>query len=212
MDKKTDVEKRFIIILLCILAVSLCWGLKSAGLIKLPARAASPSSWPPSPPSPAGDLAHPITPAVREVQNKTKSQVQPAASTRPSRVALTDRPTYTASTLRDPLQSLFPGGPKKLEVRPSQEPGRVTAPSPGEGRLPTLTIQGLIWGGPKPKAIIDNEVYGVGDIVQGATITEIGPEGITLELQGRTIRVALPQGLAKDSAPFATHTLPGTGR
>ena len=179
--KKTDVEKRFIIVLLCILAVSLWWGLNSAGLIKLPAKAAST-------PSPAAPAA--IPPAVREVQDTATSPVQPEAGARPPRATPRERPTYTAGALRDPFQSLLPGGPKKFEVRPSQEPGRVTAS--GEAGLPTLTIQGLIWGGPKPKAIIDNEVYGVGDVVRGATITAIGPEGITLELQGRIIRVAIP--------------------
>ena len=203
MDKKTDVEKRFIIILLCILAVSVGWGLHSAGLIKLPARAASP-------PSPAAPLRHPMPPAAPEVRNTTTPPVQPEAERRPSRVTPTSRPTYTAGALRDPLQALLPGGPKKLG--PSQDAGRATAPSPGEARLPTLTIQGLIWGGPKPKAIIDNEVYGIGDVVQGATITAIERDGITLELQGRTIRVAMPQGLANESAPFATHALSGSGR
>ena len=203
--KKPDVEKRLITVLLCILGVSVFWGLKNAGLITFPAPRSAP--------------VQPVAVSAPAKATKTAKpgahQGSPEVGPRPPAVVSRqpDQWTYTAATLRDPLQSQLPGS-KKPEVRPSQEgSGHGMASSAGEVRLPTLTIQGLIWGGPKPKAIIDNEVYGVGDVVQGATITEIGREGITLELQGRTIRMAIARQLAQEDAwPLPTRTRPGSGR
>ena len=41
-------------------------------------------------------------------------------------------------------------------------------------------VDGLIWGVYKPRAIINDEIYGIGDKLGEAEITKINKEGITL--------------------------------
>ncbi len=45
--------------------------------------------------------------------------------------------------------------------------------------LPTFAIQGMVWGGIKPQALINGQLCEKGDILRGAEITEITKEGIT---------------------------------
>jgi hypothetical protein len=44
-----------------------------------------------------------------------------------------------------------------------------------------------VWGGTKPKAIIDDEVYGVDDTVQGARILAIDRRGVTIDHLGMRV-------------------------
>lgn len=47
-----------------------------------------------------------------------------------------------------------------------------------------LTVTGLVWGGDEPKAIINGEIYGIGDTINDAQIIEITKEGIKVSYQG----------------------------
>lgn len=51
-------------------------------------------------------------------------------------------------------------------------------------KLPQLTIQGIIWGSTLPQAIVNNKVVKVGDILDGAEVTEINKEGVILLFAG----------------------------
>jgi hypothetical protein len=42
----------------------------------------------------------------------------------------------------------------------------------------SLKVTGIVWGGDKPKAIIDDKIYGKGDVVNEAEIISITKEGI----------------------------------
>jgi hypothetical protein len=55
---------------------------------------------------------------------------------------------------------------------------------PEAGKLPQLTIQGVIWGSNIPQAIINNKVVKVGDILEGAEVTEINKEGVIILFAG----------------------------
>ena len=109
---------------------------------------------------------------------------------------------YTASGLRDPLVSLLP------EAQPAQptviqEPV-VAAPPP---QPPSVTVQGMIWGGRRPQVLIDNRLYNVGDTVQAAQIVAIAREGVTVMLQGTTFLLSPRRGLstpARSSPPSAS--------
>ena len=64
---------------------------------------------------------------------------------------------YSADGYRNPFESLLP----KNEVTPGAgaragEPQEVTKPL-------TIVVQGVLWGSQMPQAIIDGEVYKVGD-------------------------------------------------
>lgn len=57
---------------------------------------------------------------------------------------------------------------------------------------PNLAIQGLIWGGELPLAIIDNRVLKVGDVINGYTIDKIDKNGVVLSVSGKLFKVSPP--------------------
>lgn len=59
--------------------------------------------------------------------------------------------------------------------------------------LTNVIIQGLIWGGRFPQAIINNKVVKVGDTVEGMRITAIDKEGITLFFNERQYHLSVSQ-------------------
>ncbi len=116
---------------------------------------------------------------------------------------------YTADTVRDPMTSLLP-----TRMRPEQSTGArstvvpsvVSSPAPSP-QPPALAIQGLIWGGPRPQALINGELFDIGETVQGARIVAISRDGITVDVQGSTF-VLQPK---KSSQPLSRTLRPGGG-
>lgn len=93
---------------------------------------------------------------------------------------------YTADAFRDPLVSRLPSAASQqvIVIPPENHmPMPQLEPPP-----PTFTIEGVVWGGPRPQAVIDGTVYDVGDTVQGARIMAIDRTGVTGTMLGRTIR------------------------
>jgi len=60
--------------------------------------------------------------------------------------------------------------------------------------LPNLQIQGIVWGGGLPQAIINNKVMRVGDTIEGVQITDINKKGVTVFFDSRryTLSTSLP--------------------
>ncbi|MBI1991863.1 MAG: hypothetical protein HYY90_06035 [Candidatus Omnitrophica bacterium] len=193
--KRVPLRKHLLTVLLGVVAVLVPGVLRSTGLFR--------PMVPPRAPSTALDAA----PSLRGAAQAAEPQAPSVLSETSVRLAVkpSAQATYTAASLRDPLRSLLPQGPT-LEPQSSASlpamPERGVTP-PMNLRPPTFAIQGLLWGGREPKAIIDGEVYGVGDVVQGATITSIGREGITVDLGGHSMDLAMGQEGAKGPAPFA---------
>jgi hypothetical protein len=102
-------------------------------------------------------------------------------------------PLYAAYDVRDPFQSLLPqtvepgpgSGAWGPEGAPAPPPSQGAPPSP-----PSLVIQGMLWGATEPSAIINDEVYRVGERVQGAVIRSIDRTGVSVEAGGSTWRLA----------------------
>ncbi len=90
-------------------------------------------------------------------------------------------PLYAAQTFRDPFKTLLPEEPAAQQVQENAQ-GQPTVPPP-----PQLTVLGIVWGGEKPKAIINHHVYGVGDVVEGDAITSIERTGVTINHHGTAI-------------------------
>ena len=93
--------------------------------------------------------------------------------------------SYTAQGLRDPLKSLLPE-PKPAPSTPGamatgQDAGAAQTPPPPP---PALQVQGVVWGGEMPRAIINEHVYGIDDVIEGATIVSIDSRGVTLAHRG----------------------------
>ena len=61
--------------------------------------------------------------------------------------------------------------------------------------LPDFSVQGVIWGGSLPQAIINEQVVKIGDTIQGAKVTSIGKEGVGLLFEGRQYNLSSPAGL-----------------
>ena len=103
--------------------------------------------------------------------------------------------TYTVQELRDPLTSLFPRpAPEPVPASPaSQTPEAPAIPPP-----PTLSVQGIVWGGSTPQAIINDQLYGIGDVVKGAKIVMIDREGVTMDYHGTALRYS-PSSSKPDS-------------
>ncbi len=100
---------------------------------------------------------------------------------------------YTASVLRDPLESFLPHPSTSLEATPSPAgttgiaANPIAPATPREPPQSSLNIQGLIWGGPRPQAIISNRVYNVGDVLNGGTIASISRLGVALNYHGTMV-------------------------
>jgi len=58
--------------------------------------------------------------------------------------------------------------------------------------LPPMTIQGLIWGGPIPQAIINNRVVRSGDVIDGVRVTQINKEGVWFSYEGQWYNMTGP--------------------
>ena len=98
---------------------------------------------------------------------------------------------YKASSLRDPFKSEIP---RKVEV--------VTGTNTAQPVLPPEVlikrdVQGLIWGGNFPQAIINNKVYKVGDDIGGAQIKAIAKDGVVLSFSGGELKLPAPKKAAK---------------
>lgn len=84
---------------------------------------------------------------------------------------------YKSSGLRSPFQSAIIST-QELEAKPQE---KMLKPLPD---LSGLRVQGVIWGGKVPQAIINNNVVRVGDSVQGAEVVAIEKSNITLSSAG----------------------------
>lgn len=95
-------------------------------------------------------------------------------------VSLRPHLEYDAGGTRDPFGDVL-GQPEEQRVSAEGELAAGSQAAP----LPTLSIQGLIWGGRFPQAIVNGKVVRIGDAVEGAQITDINKEGIVLFYDNR---------------------------
>lgn len=92
---------------------------------------------------------------------------------------------YKSGNLRDPFRPLT--GTK--EMKAGQEK-RVDLMQAGTD-LGNLKVQGIIWGGRFPQAIVNNRVVTVGDTIDGAEILNIDKNGITLSSGGKADKLTV---------------------
>jgi len=86
---------------------------------------------------------------------------------------------YKSGQLRDPFRPLKVIKGKKATA----EEKKVDLMKAGSD-LGNLKVQGIIWGGRFPQAIINERVLTVGDTIDGVEILSIGKDGITLSSGG----------------------------
>lgn len=93
---------------------------------------------------------------------------------------------YEADGLRNPFQT--PIEEEKVKEQVPQEPTQVEPLKP----LPSLTIQGIVWGGSLPQAIINNKVLKVGDTIEEVRIVDINKDGVTVLFGGQQYSLYSP--------------------
>jgi hypothetical protein len=100
-----------------------------------------------------------------------------------------DRPVmeYKSGQLRDPFQSYIVKEKKEVVVVPVNKSSALPRPD-----LSEFKVQGIIWGGRMPQAIINNKVFTVGDSVEGAKIVNIGKNKIILNFDGEVFNLVTP--------------------
>ena len=96
---------------------------------------------------------------------------------------------YTASELRDPF---------KDNLNETQEAAKGAGAEEVAKTLPTFSVQGIIWGGNLPQAIIDDAVVKVGDTIKESKVIAIDKEGITLLYYGREYKISAPASVAQE--------------
>jgi hypothetical protein len=179
--KKTQLEKRIVLGLAVALAVVFVRGpLMSLGLFQRAGGAAAGQ--------PAGSVegiavTKSIGGMLREGWDKLDQQVQSVAA-RSAPAPQAAAAAYTAFDVRDPLKSLLPKPAASAQA--SWGPGAAAAEAPPPPP-PELHVEGLLWGGANPQAIIDGRLYGVQDAVYGAKILAIDRSGVTIEYLGKPV-------------------------
>lgn len=182
--KKAETQKKAIIGLAVVFLILL---IKNAGLIQMPTAALS---------KPVGEsvsLVKPLSQTFAEHWNQM-TQGFNLGSGGSATVVPKSALVYSAQSLRDPLASLLPKPAPPPTVSEQQAPvEEVKPPEPP----PQLVVKGIWWEGGEPKALINNGIYGVGQLIGGAKITGIGRDGVTLDFHGETLHASVPGILSR---------------
>lgn len=92
---------------------------------------------------------------------------------------------YKSEVLRDPFLSY-------LEKEKKQENIVVQQTAPVVIPPPSLTVQGIIWGGDISQAIINQKVVKIGDTIEGAKVTDINKDGIKMIFNDQELYLSSP--------------------
>ena len=195
-EKKATIETFMAMGLLAIFGLTLARG----PLMKMlkPAPPLLPASPPPSSEAGAGN-------AVQLASAPTVVSSQPASSG-----TLSAAKAYTAYEFRDPFESRLPA-PSKVpadsvrDASPSSPPSTPQEQLSESPALPPLRIEGMLWGGAQPKAIINGNVYGVNDIVNGLTIVAIDHRGVAVNLGGKPVYIMPSTGSTSGNEQFSQY-------
>lgn len=189
--KKAKIQKAVVGVLL----VVFLWSLRRS-FVSLGGGSAAPDAS-----SPAVDtqtLSGPLPAVLNRFHERLDAEQQEALHPQDS-AAPVETVAYTAGELRDPMTSLLPKPP---------EPQAVTAGGPGAAgpgmappeppKPPSVTVEGVIWGGVRPQALISGRVYEIGDTIEGARIVAIDEQGVKVAVAGATF--SLTTAIRRDPA------------
>lgn len=100
---------------------------------------------------------------------------------------------FIGYTERDPLKDSLPVKQKIEELHPPVQ-GLISEKKPEEQpkiiALPAFQLIGIVWGSAST-AIIDNEIYDIGDIVKGAKIIDITEQGVRMQYEGKDFWISM---------------------
>lgn len=123
----------------------------------------------------------------RTIKELEKSEQTNSKSQLPSTIV---RPNieYESENLRDPFRGFI-----EERVTAVKEEGRIEIP------LPSLNVQGIIWGGKFPQAIINHKVVKVEDTIEGARIIDINEDGVTVFFNNRKYNLSSPAAVGLEN-------------
>ncbi len=127
--------------------------------------------------------------AIEKMETSTKADVQPSAEDVLKRVKL----EYKAENLRDPFQKYFViPQPTFGEIPEESEEVSPEKSAEDEAAISAIKLQGLIWGGNIPQAIINESVVKAGDVVDNMQIIEINKDGVSVLFNNRVYNLSSP--------------------
>jgi len=93
---------------------------------------------------------------------------------------------YTGRQNKDPIDNnyLFPEEPQKPATEPSK-------PKVADFPIDKFKITAVLWGSKRPQAIINDNVMGIGEDLDGGKITGIDKEGIHVSYEGKEVLLQL---------------------
>lgn len=118
--------------------------------------------------------------AVRQLEGTS----QKASAGEGFRILRPPHEDYRSFNLRDPFQG--PAIENDAQLKPPIE----EAP---EEPLPSLSVEGVIWGGSVTQAIINGKIVKVGDNIQGAQVVTINDMGVTVYFGKKTYVLPSPR-------------------
>ncbi|MFA6358145.1 MAG: hypothetical protein WCY09_05715 [Candidatus Omnitrophota bacterium] len=95
---------------------------------------------------------------------------------------------YRTSNLRDPFAPVL----VKEEKKEDTQIQKVDKINEQKVVIDALKVQGIIWGGKMPQAIINDKVLAVGDLIEDAEILNIAKNEITLSFAGEIVTLGAP--------------------
>lgn len=109
---------------------------------------------------------------------------------------------YVTEGTKEPFLDYFtknePAAPTQAEAAAQAAKKEQLKPKPA---LPDLAVQGIIWGGNVPCAIINNKVVKEGESIDGVKLIKIEKENIEVLYQGWNYSLSSPAGLGLDQKP-----------
>lgn len=100
--------------------------------------------------------------------------------------------TYNSRTYADPFKLRKPADIAE------------TAEAEKEKPLPELKIQGIVWGGTLPQAIINGKIVKIGDTIEEVKILDIHKDGVDVIFNSRQYQILAPASIYKQATEEAS--------
>lgn len=115
-----------------------------------------------------------VGPVAADLENANKAQAAEISS-------------KVVSDFRDPFKSWLPskGEDVVIDEPEDSDSGHAVDDVEEEFDYSGLEVSGIVWGEAAPKAIINDQVYGIGDVVNEATIINIDKNGILWKFKNK---------------------------
>jgi len=126
-----------------------------------------------------------VSSAIKRLEEKDVEEMAGEKKPAPEGVIVRPNVEYKASELRDPFQSPFASGEAPVAGPAIEVPSSPEVP-------PSLEVQGIIWGGDFPQAIINKKVVKIGDTIEGMQIMDINQSGVVVVSGNYTYNLSSP--------------------